>query len=331
MKQIKEIDFVILWVDGSDGDWQKEFAKAKHEQNEDSSNIRFRDWNNLQYWFRGVEKFAPWVRKIHFITCGHLPAWLDTSHPKLNIVSHADYIPSKYLPTFNSNTIELNIGRIKGVAEQFVLFNDDTFLCRECTKEDFFVDGLPRDIARLSVVLPSSVGHIIYNNMELINGRYNKNKVVKNNFGKWFSPKYGVMNLLKSLTLMPWHFFSGITDHHMPQPYLKMQVNRVWEVWGAELDKSCLNQFRNLADLSHWLIRYDSICRGEFVPRSFSDSSLMTISESSIEGVCETIKSQDYRMICINDSVEIEDFETLSTTLCEAFEAILPKKSSYEI
>lgn len=33
---------------------------------------RYRDWDNLQYWFRGVEKFAPWVRKIHFVTWGHL-------------------------------------------------------------------------------------------------------------------------------------------------------------------------------------------------------------------------------------------------------------------
>ena len=27
--------------------------------------------DNLKYWFRGVEKFAPWVNKIYFITYGH--------------------------------------------------------------------------------------------------------------------------------------------------------------------------------------------------------------------------------------------------------------------
>ena len=99
------IDFVILWVDGNDPDWQRDFRQARRTENEDASEIRYRDWRNLHYWFRGVERFAPWVRKIHFITWGHLPAWLRVLHPKLHIVNHADFIPSEYLPTFNSNAI----------------------------------------------------------------------------------------------------------------------------------------------------------------------------------------------------------------------------------
>ena len=83
--------------------------------------------DNLQYWFRGVGKFAPWVNRIHFITYGHLPPWLNVDHPKINIVRHTDYIPKKYLPTFNSHVIELNIHRIEGLANCFVYFNDDTF------------------------------------------------------------------------------------------------------------------------------------------------------------------------------------------------------------
>ncbi|MBQ6357217.1 MAG: capsule biosynthesis protein CapK, partial [Solobacterium sp.] len=38
---------------------------------------RFKDWGLFKYWFRGVEKFAPWVNKIYFITWGHVPTWLD--------------------------------------------------------------------------------------------------------------------------------------------------------------------------------------------------------------------------------------------------------------
>ena len=112
-KNTNPIDFVIIWVDGNDKQWQAEKAKydGKTVTNANSE-VRFRDWDNLQYWFRGVEKFAPWVNKIHFVTWGHLPKWLDTTNPKLNIVNHKDYIPSKYLPTFNSHTIELNLSLI---------------------------------------------------------------------------------------------------------------------------------------------------------------------------------------------------------------------------
>ena len=166
---MNEIDFVILWVDGNDPAWHEEFVRTRQAENDDASEIRYRDWRNLHYWFRSAERFAPWVQKVHFITWGHLPAWLRRDHPKLHIVNHRDFIPAEYLPTFNSNTIELNIHRIEGLADRFVLFNDDTFLTRGCWPEDFFRRGVPCDMARLSVVQPSSVGHIIYNDLELIN------------------------------------------------------------------------------------------------------------------------------------------------------------------
>ena len=92
-----------MWVDGNDPEWQKEKNNYDKKDNADGSIVRYRDWDLLQYWFRGVEKFAPWVNKVYFITWGHLPKWLDTSNPKLVIVNHKDYIPEEYLPTFSAN------------------------------------------------------------------------------------------------------------------------------------------------------------------------------------------------------------------------------------
>ncbi len=327
---METIDFVILWVDGNDSEWRAEFARTRQSENQDRSEIRYRDWRNLRYWFRAVEQFAPWVRRIHFITWGHLPEWLETAHPKLHIVNHPDYIPSAYLPTFNSNTIELNLHRIEGLADRFVLFNDDTFLLRPCRPEEFFRGGLPCDMARLSLVQPSSVGHIIYNNLELINRLHPKGPTVRHHAAKWFSPRYGITNLLKSLTLMPWGWFPGLYDSHLPQPYLLRQFTRAWELWPAELDAACRNRFRSLTDLSHWLIRYDALCRGEFTPRSMRDGRLVTLSDETMEGICRMIERQKYRLLCLNDGVEIADFKAASLRLCDAFEHILPQKSTFE-
>ena len=80
------------------------------------------------------------MRKVHFVTWGHIPQWLNTKHPKLNIVCHEDFIPQKFLPTFNSHTIEWNFHRIPGLTEQFVYFNDDMFLLKPVYMEDFFKD-----------------------------------------------------------------------------------------------------------------------------------------------------------------------------------------------
>ena len=73
------IDFVMLWVDDTDPEWRKQrnLYSGKDEAMVDNREARYRDWDTLKYWFRGVEKFAPWVNKIYFVTCGHLPEWLN--------------------------------------------------------------------------------------------------------------------------------------------------------------------------------------------------------------------------------------------------------------
>lgn len=327
----QEIDLVILWVDGEDPAWRKAFleARAKAGKEADSSVIRYRDWGVLRYWFRGVERFAPWARRIHFVTWGHLPAWLKRDHPKLHIVRHEEFIPREYLPTFNSNTIILNLHRIEGLSEKFILFNDDTFLTAPASDEGFFKGGLPRDMARLSLVQSSSIGHTIYNNLALINATHPR-KALNRHLHKWLHPTYGLSNLLKSLSLMPWSFFPGFYDHHLPQGYLKGQYERAWELWGRELDQTCRTPLREISNLSEWLIRYDMLCRGEFVPRNFRDSRLLNLSEEEIGPISEAIKSGRYRLLCLNDSEEIHDFEGVKQHLIEAFESLLPTPCSYE-
>ncbi len=90
MEQTFDIDFVLPWVDGSDENWIKsfnEYAPREKQKSLDFSAERYRDYGLLKYWFRGVEKFAPWVRKVHFITNGQLPEWLNLKNPKLHAES----------------------------------------------------------------------------------------------------------------------------------------------------------------------------------------------------------------------------------------------------
>lgn len=145
-----EIDFVVTWVDMDDPAWRADFEKYSGKKGNTKNGVseaRFRDYGFLKYWFRGVEKFAPWVRKIHFITSGQKPEWLDANNPKLNLVNHKDYIPEQFLPTYNSVVIERFIHKIPGLAEHFVYFNDDFYIINKVSTERFFKNGLPRDIA----------------------------------------------------------------------------------------------------------------------------------------------------------------------------------------
>lgn len=327
---MNDIDFVIPWVDGSDPAWRRAFAAARHLPGEDASIVRYRDWQTLRYWFRGVERFAPWVRTVHFITWGHLPEWLRTQHPALHIVRHEEYLPAEYRPTFNSNAIELNIHRIEGLAERFVLFNDDTFLLRPAAPGMFFTGDRPRDMARLSIPAPEPITHTILNDLMPIAARHTARSIIRRHPGKWFSMRYTAGDLLKTLLLLPWSRLPGLYDHHMPQAYLRSSFEQAWMRWGEALDATCRRAFRTTDDLSHWLIRYDTLCRGAFDPISFRDCRLATLCDAESASLCRDIAQGRPRMICINDSTQIADPEALRRALCAAFERLLPEPSSFE-
>ncbi|MDE6836161.1 MAG: Stealth CR1 domain-containing protein, partial [Muribaculaceae bacterium] len=57
---MEKIDFVLIWVDDNDLVWQDSLRKYTQLESGDARPVRFRDWGTLRYWFRGVEKFAPW-------------------------------------------------------------------------------------------------------------------------------------------------------------------------------------------------------------------------------------------------------------------------------
>ena len=62
------IDFVVTWVDDADKAWRAEKARYSGVGLVDDQEERYRDRDIFRYWFRGLEKFAPWVRKVHLIT-----------------------------------------------------------------------------------------------------------------------------------------------------------------------------------------------------------------------------------------------------------------------
>ncbi len=328
---MEKIDFVIIWVDGSDPKWLKEKKQYSQTDNADSRNVRYRDWENLRYLFRGIEKFAPWVNRVHFVTCGHLPEWLNISCDKLNIVKHSDYIPEKYLPTFSSHPIELNLHRIPNLAEKFVYFNDDMFLTNETSPSDFFKNSLPCTTAILTAIAPNGKDffeHILLNNMNVINRNFDKKNVILGNFTKWFSYKYG-MEQFRTLLLLPWSKMPGMKYSHLPTSFLKSSFDEVWSKEYDVLNTTCDHKFRNILDVNQWLIEDWQIASGKFCPRNVNIGKLFMISDSN-QDMLDAIKKRKYKMICLNDDENIQDFDQVKMDIQKAFEEILPDKSMFE-
>ena len=330
------IDFVISWVDGDDPKWLMEkkrydsSASSDFERNWTNSDSRYRDWDLLRYWFRGIETFAPWVNHIWFVTWGHLPKWLNVSHPKIRVIRHQDYIPEKYLPTFSSHTIELNFHRIKGLAEHFVYFNDDMFLTAPVKRTDFFQHGEPCDTAvPLPILLTNNGIRAEINDMYVIHDHFDKKKVMKQNLGLWYSPRYGRL-LLRTLLLTPFSHFPGFYISHLPCSYKKTVISEVWNEESVILDATCMNKFRTVTDVNQWLFEYWQFCKGCFIPRS-PDFGKYYEGENMIDEMCSDIKKQKYHMVCCNDSPDITNYNVVKEKVKQAFESILPDESAYEL
>ena len=327
---MSKIDVVLTWVDGADPEWLKEKSKHTGEKYDDDNINRYRDWGLLKYWFRSLEKFAPWVNKIHFITWGHLPDWLNTENEKLNIVNHRDYIPEKYLPVFSSHPIELNMWRIDSLSEQFIYLNDDVYLINSVSPEDFFCGGLPVDnVTEVPLRFnEGGIDHIIGNNMMVINKHFNKREVVRKNRKQWFSPSAPV-SAFKNMYMLPINGFSAFDNPHLSFSFLKSTMKELWEKEYELFDNTCSHRFRSNEDVNPWLFRYWQFATGNFVQSKGLSGRIFSIGDHDAE-IEKAMTEQHYQAICLSDNDTELDFSKEQKFLEELFHKILPKKSSFE-
>lgn len=329
------IDFVLPWVDGSDPVWRAEKAKYMGEESSSVHSFDYQDWGLLPYWFRCIERNAPWVRHIYFVTWGHVPAWLNLDHPKLKIIKHTDYIPEKYLPTFSSHTIELNLHRIPGLSEHFVYFNDDTFLLKSVAPNFFFREGLPCDSAVINPVAPANkdcIANLMVTTTGVINENFSKRQVMRKNLGKWYNARYFPLVFL-NLMFLPWSRFVGLYESHLPTSMMKSTYNEVWEKEYELLDETCTRKFRDFkVDVNQWVMKNWQLASGNFAPRSIKCGKLVAIRNIEDARKCsQTIRDSAYPMLCVNDHVSDVSYMQAAEIVRAAFDVKFSQKSRFEL
>ncbi len=142
------VDVVYTWVDGSDPEWLLRKAAALEAAGESAASLhalatnpsRFASRDELRYSMRSLDMYADWVRHVYLVTDDQVPEWLDTSNPRLTVVSHRELFGDRgRLPTFNSHAIETQLHHIEGLSEQYLYLNDDVFFGRPVTAGHFFL------------------------------------------------------------------------------------------------------------------------------------------------------------------------------------------------
>lgn len=340
---MEKIDFVLPWVDGSDKEWlvlkrQYEVSEGKAISSDPEANgkNRYRDYGLLKYWFRAVERFAPWFNRVFFVTCGQKPDWLDESNPKLRLVDHKEYIPAEYLPTFQSNTIELNLHRIPDLSECFVLFNDDTFLLRPVRPDFFFKRGLPVlscDIGIPRWLSAGNIGHVVINNCGLLKANMDVERLVWKHIWKFVNIReLGFARAAKNLasiavnrTVIPGTF------GHLAQPHLKSTIDEIWSIASLVMDRTSRHRFRNNECVNHWLACAWNMISGRFYPANEKRRGMFVlINMDNLPQICDVIKQQSFPQLCWNDKEYTPEIEQCFHELSNAFDKILPEKSSFE-
>ena len=229
-EQANEIDAVYLWVDGADKTFQEELGRflpldRSSTSSEDMSAKRFRDNGELRFSLRSLERYAPWIRRVHLVTNGQVPCWLARTHPRITIVPHELlFLDRQQLPNFNSNAIELQLHRIPDLTRQFLYLNDDVFFGAPTTPDMFY---LPNGMQRFFV--QDTLLHNSVDAGSVHDRSYAYTQQVVTKVLGWDLPRY--------------------LPAHVPQLYDKRIIAEIEQCIPHEFKNTSLNRFRSASDI----------------------------------------------------------------------------------
>jgi hypothetical protein len=239
----ESIDAVYLWVDGADPEFRERLSRYRQCEGsagdtERSGTHRFRDNDELRFSLRSLETHAPWIRHIYLVTNGQVPAWLDIANPRLSLIPHEVIFPDpSHLPTFNSHSIELHLHRIPGLSNRFLYLNDDVFLGRAVTLEDF---------------LTPSGGQRIYLDSWLLPTRLDTGPVHDRAYAhsqRLLDERFGTRAHRRAIA-------------HTPQLYDRSRVVQIQQMWRDEVARTSSNRFRAPDDLAVRILYFYSLLEG---------------------------------------------------------------------
>lgn len=308
------VDIIVTYLNENDPKWQKDFnywknkeikeGKTSNSNRQAFGKERTRDWDSFKYWFRGIEKNCPWVRKVFLIVQNenHIPKWINKDNLKLRIVYHEEYIPKDLLPTFNAMTIGMYISNIPDLAENYILCDDDYYFLNPIKEDRFFLYNLPvhkRNIVPYEYYDTSGEAGVFFkilNNDLDFEKRYNK------------QIKYGI--------------------YHLPEARKKSFEKKILTKYSEEI-KNHFNKsrFRHESNLCSYM--YSNIlklCDEVIIKDPYYNSCYCALKSD--------INFNDYKdkdMVCFNDTEILDDYEKTKKKFIEFLNNKFPDKSTFEV
>lgn len=260
-----KIDMVIPYVNNNDTLWQKIFIEycTKNNLKEklvDMRTDRYEDIGLINYQLKLINKHMPWINKIYLLlmNVGQEPKDLPSN---VQVVYHAKFIPQKYLPTFNSTTIEMFLWRIPQLSEYFIYANDDMLPFKDLKPRDFFnekgqikIEWWSEDIRELMNVFRQQC----YNSYQHI--AYRLHKGVEK--CKYFRPAHSFTPMIKSHCVQAYDLISDMIEKHIRAFRTTYQYNQyIYPIYEKFVYGTCdsnidflYTQLKDNIDLDHDIV-----------------------------------------------------------------------------
>ena len=272
---IDRVSVVIPYVDNKDPIWIKAFenyCKFHHLENKitDRHTDRYEDVGLINYQLKLINKYMPFVDTIYLLLMNKEQAPKDLPS-NVKIVYHAQFIPQKYLPTFNSTTIEMFLWNIPNLGEYFIYANDDMLPFRPMTIDHFFdsndkprIEWWKENLTELHNMFRQQC----YNSYRHLAIRLNKPKPM--NVYDYERPAHSMTPMIKSHCKQAYDLLSDLINKHIRAFRTEYQYNQyiypIFEkmVYGTSENKIdfLYTQLQENIDLDH-----DIVCIN-IVPRN---------------------------------------------------------------
>ena len=285
---MKPIDYVIPMVFTDDEEWRKSWSETMGLPCIDADNSpRWRSWGTEEILVQLVLANMPWLRTIHILLAGEsqVRPWmreLMESNSKVRVVFHKDFIPFRYVPTFNSSTIEMFLHQIPDLAERFIYSNDDMYVLSPLKPDDFFRKGKPCqhhviNAYRENPYIPNIFMRRLFRGLNMIAA----------DFGKHFSTEY-------------------LSSGHSLSPILLSTVETIWKRHGKEILAS-ITPSRDEKNMNQFIYGYYQHLSGKYVDHT--PVRKYVHAGDGIEAVRDAILNPEVQVLCINDTDEASGME----------------------
>ena len=285
------MDIVITYVDITERFKEQYYKYVKKELEEN----RFRSYGVLDLQIKGIRKYIPYIKNI-FVVVSEKEQVEGIDLSDAIIIEHKDIIPERYLPCFNSCSIEMFLWKIPGLAEEFIYFNDDIFVIDKIHPSKWFIKGKP-------VLFPKE--HEIKEEENIFKKNcINSSKLAIDITGSDIKDKY-------------------FTQTHCARPFLKSSCEKVFNLKVLDIIHS-LTRTRHSKNYNASLFNDYDYLSGKAYKMEVKYT--YTNAYNTEEEIINYINEKENSLICINDTDYYIDFDEFKAEIRKALEANLKEK-----